>query len=169
MRDLMDLIIKENQDATGEGSAFFGRKGEAALFNIFVEMFIAGMETTSSSLLWTFLYMVHHQDIQAKVHAELDKVSILRMNFQPVRRHQVQFQVVGRDRLPSLRDQADLPFVNAVLHESFRITGLAYFHQLYPTVRNTLAFTPGFLSPNEALDMWMALAAKSSDLCGRRK
>jgi cytochrome P450 len=41
-----------------------------------IDLFFAGMETTSSSLLWTFLYMIHHPDIQQKVHQELDEVSL---------------------------------------------------------------------------------------------
>ena len=32
------------------------------------------------------------------------------------------FQVVGRDRLPSLDDKDQLPYVSAVLLESFRVT-----------------------------------------------
>jgi len=44
------------------------------LINDLVDLFIAGMETTSSSLMCTFLYMIHHPEIQQKVHKELDKV-----------------------------------------------------------------------------------------------
>jgi hypothetical protein len=48
--------------------------GYFALLNGMIDLFFAGMETTSSSLLWTFLYMIHHPDIQQKVHQELDEV-----------------------------------------------------------------------------------------------
>jgi cytochrome P450 len=74
-RDLMDLIIQENRDTTDPGSPFFAHKGRAALFNIFLELFLAGMGTTSASLVWTFLYMIHHPEIQRKVHMELDQVT----------------------------------------------------------------------------------------------
>jgi hypothetical protein len=33
----------------------------------------------------------------------------------------------------------------------------------------TLAFTPGFLSPSDALEMWTAFAPKSSEQCGATK
>ena len=42
-----------------------------------IDLFLAGMETTSSSLMWTFLYMIHHPDIQKRVHQELDEVTII--------------------------------------------------------------------------------------------
>jgi hypothetical protein len=34
--------------------------------------------------------------------------------------------VVGRNRFPSLADQENLPYTNAVLQESFRVSSLAY-------------------------------------------
>jgi cytochrome P450 len=49
-------------------------KGYFSLFNGMIDLFLAGMETTSTSLMWTFLYLVHHPDIQEKVHKELDEV-----------------------------------------------------------------------------------------------
>ena len=33
-----------------------------------------GSETTSTTLLWTMLYLLHHEDVQARVHWEIDKV-----------------------------------------------------------------------------------------------
>jgi cytochrome P450 len=33
------------------------------------------METTASSLMWTFLFFLHHPDVQEKVHKELDEVN----------------------------------------------------------------------------------------------
>jgi len=37
---------------------------------------MAGMETTSTSMVWTFLFLLHHPEVQAKLHKELDEVSI---------------------------------------------------------------------------------------------
>jgi len=48
--------------------------GYFALFNDLIDLFLAGMETTSSSLMWTFLFLLHHPEVQVKVHEELDKV-----------------------------------------------------------------------------------------------
>lgn len=76
-RDMIDLYLNEIQsNVDDEGSSFFQERGHFAMINSFIDLFIAGMETTSSSLIWTFLYMLHHPDIKRKVHLELDQVSI---------------------------------------------------------------------------------------------
>ena len=49
--------------------------GYYALFNNLIDLFIAGMETTSSSLLWTFFYLLHYPQVQKRVHQELDEVT----------------------------------------------------------------------------------------------
>jgi cytochrome P450 len=54
--------------------------GYFALFNDLIDLFLAGMETTSSSLLWTFLFLLHHPDVQKKIHQELDEVQIFSAN-----------------------------------------------------------------------------------------
>lgn len=52
-----------------------GYSGYYGLFNGLIDLFVAGMETTSTSLMWTFLYLIHHQDVQKRVHQELDEVT----------------------------------------------------------------------------------------------
>ena len=74
-RDMMDLFLNEIKKTSDTESSFFQERGHFAMMNGFIDLFIAGMETTSSSLLWTFLYMVHHPEIKQKVHQELDQVN----------------------------------------------------------------------------------------------
>ena len=62
------------------------------------DLFLAGSETTSTSLTWAALYMVRYPEIQGKVQEELDKV-------------------VGVNRSPSMTDKPNLPFTEAVLME----------------------------------------------------
>lgn len=45
--------------------------------------------------------MIHHPDVQAKAHAELDAV-------------------VGRHRMPTFEDQERLPYIRAVVLEALR-------------------------------------------------
>ena len=63
------------------------RRAELNLVFILMDLFIAGSETTSSSLSWAVLFMVREQRVQRRVQQELDAV-------------------VGRDKLPLLEHQA---------------------------------------------------------------
>ncbi|XP_072028910.1 cytochrome P450 2U1-like [Amphiura filiformis] len=69
-------------------------------------LFVAGTETTSSTLRWAVLYMMAFPEIQDRVHQELDSV-------------------VGRNRLPKLTDKTELPFTCATLLEVQRIASVA--------------------------------------------
>ena len=62
------------------------------------DIFAAGTETTSSTVLWCILHMMAYPEVQSRVQAELD-------------------HVVGRNRLPCLDDQDSLPYTSAVLLE----------------------------------------------------
>ena len=66
--------------------------------NTLIDLFIAGSETTSTTLTWAVLYMIREPDVQSKVEAELEAV-------------------VGASRLPSLADRPNLPYTEAVLME----------------------------------------------------
>ena len=74
MRDMTDLFLKEIENTHDKDSSFYKDRGYFNMINDFIDLFLAGMETTSTSLLWTFLYLLHHPDIKRKVHQELDKV-----------------------------------------------------------------------------------------------
>uniref|UniRef100_A0A671K2Q8 Cytochrome P450, family 17, subfamily A, polypeptide 2 n=1 Tax=Sinocyclocheilus anshuiensis TaxID=1608454 RepID=A0A671K2Q8_9TELE len=66
------------------------------------EAFGAGVETTSTTLLWTIAFLLHHPQVQERVHSELD-------------------ECVGQARAPSLSDRSHLPLLDAVLCEVMRI------------------------------------------------
>ncbi|KAK0046555.1 cytochrome P450 2B4 [Biomphalaria pfeifferi] len=72
------------------------------LIKIIVEMFGAGMETTSSTILWCILYTLHHPRVQDKIHQELDAA------------------ILG-DRLPNIQDKTNLVYLNAVIMETQRL------------------------------------------------
>ncbi|XP_040891246.1 cytochrome P450 2U1 [Toxotes jaculatrix] len=101
-RDLVDMYLMEMlaQQAAGEEDSSFT---EDYLFYIVGDLFIAGTDTTTNSVLWTLLYMVLYPDIQDKVQAEID-------------------EVVGRQRVPSLTDRGSLPFTEATIMEVQRLT-----------------------------------------------
>jgi cytochrome P450 len=51
------------------------------------DLFIAGAETTSTTLLWSVLYLTMYPEVQRKVQAEIDAL-------------------IGRERRPSRNDKA---------------------------------------------------------------
>jgi len=65
-------------------------------------IFLAGHETTANALAWTWHLLAQHEDVRAKMKAEIDAV-------------------LGPDRMPGLDDVAKLPYTTAVLSESMRI------------------------------------------------
>lgn len=47
---------------------------EEQLLVILLDLFLAGSETTSSTISFVILLLMKHQDVQAKIHAELNSV-----------------------------------------------------------------------------------------------
>jgi hypothetical protein len=63
-----------------------------------------GADTTSSAVETFILAMLNFPEIQRKAQEEVDRV-------------------VGRSRLPDFADEADLPYLSAVVKEVFRLVG----------------------------------------------
>lgn len=68
--DLICAFLKEIEK-NGESPGSFS---EEQLLVLLLDLFLAGSETTSSMLSFVILLLLKHQDVQAKVHAELDAV-----------------------------------------------------------------------------------------------
>ncbi len=99
-RDFIDAYIS-HAATSQEGSSFHGKNFELNLKNVLVDLFIAGSETTSTTLAWGVLFMVMEPDIQRRVQEELDAV-------------------VGRERAVKIADRPRLHYTNAVVHEIHR-------------------------------------------------
>ena len=97
-RDFTDVMLIEIERTTEESSSLYGQFGIDNLKVTLFDLFLAGSETTSTSLTWAALYMVRYPEVQTRVQEELD-------------------QVVGVERLPSMKDKADLPYTEAVIME----------------------------------------------------
>ena len=104
-RDLTDLLLKAKKEAEEEDSSIKGFLTDKHLISTLSELFIAGMETTACTLCWALLYLIHNPNIQDKLHQELD-------------------DVIGKDRLPDLEDKSSLPFLEATIAETLRITSV---------------------------------------------
>ncbi|RXN38835.1 cytochrome P450 2J2-like protein [Labeo rohita] len=83
-----------------------------------LDLFVAGTETTSTTLYWGLLYMIKYPEIQAKVQEEIDRV-------------------VGGSQQPSLSDKDNMPYTNAVIHEIQRIGNIFPINVVRATVEDT--------------------------------
>ncbi|KAM3876144.1 cytochrome P450 2J2-like [Diretmus argenteus] len=67
-----------------------------------LDLFAAGTETTTTTLHWGLLYMIHYPHMQEKVQAEIDTV-------------------ISSSRQPSMTDRENMPYTDAVIHEIQRM------------------------------------------------
>nr|XP_014694538.2 LOW QUALITY PROTEIN: cytochrome P450 2U1 [Equus asinus] len=100
-RDFIDMYLlhMEEERKSNSDSSF----NEDYLFYIIGDLFFAGTDTTTNSLLWCLLYMSLNPEVQEKVHEEIERV-------------------VGPDRAPSLTDKAQMPYTEATIMEVQRLT-----------------------------------------------
>jgi len=97
----MYLLHVEEERKNNSNSSF----NEDYLFYIIGDLFIAGTDTTTNSLLWCLLYVSLNPDIQEKVQEEIERV-------------------IGADRVPSLTDKAQMPYTEATIMEVQRLTAV---------------------------------------------
>jgi len=77
VRDFLDAMLVETKNSSNPDSCFSPKLGIPTIVNLMIDLFMAGMETTSSSLIFAFLHLLHHPDVQKKVHLEIDLVRSL--------------------------------------------------------------------------------------------
>ncbi|CAG5125152.1 unnamed protein product [Candidula unifasciata] len=75
------------------------------LLKIMIDLFMAGTETTSTTIYWCILYMLHYPVVQNKVHKEIKSQ-------------------IGTDRAPTIQDKPKLTYLNAVITETQRLASI---------------------------------------------
>ncbi|XP_077444404.1 cytochrome P450 17A2 isoform X7 [Stigmatopora argus] len=96
-RDLLDALLKGQSSPGPDGELIT----DDHVLMTAAEAFGAGVETTSTTLLWILAYLLHHPEVQERVQTELD-------------------EEVG-DRAVRAADRARLPYLDAVISEGMRI------------------------------------------------
>ncbi|XP_076838189.1 cytochrome P450 2K1-like [Brachyhypopomus gauderio] len=95
------LLRKQNDERSGQKNSRFNDKN---LTTTVTNLFVAGTDTTSTTLRWALLFMAKYPHIQDQVQQEIDKV------------------VEGRQ--PVVDDRKKLPYTDAVIHETQRLANI---------------------------------------------
>ncbi|XP_069031646.1 cytochrome P450 17A2 isoform X2 [Embiotoca jacksoni] len=103
-RDLLDALLKGKTGRQGQRSSDSEDEGitDDHVLMTAAEAFGAGVETTSTTLLWILAYLLHHPEVQQRVQKELD-------------------EHVGGERPVSVSDRGRLPYLDCVINEGMRI------------------------------------------------
>lgn len=115
-RDLIDVYLQKFRDDNIQP----GKQWDLEFFNlvrVISDLFIAGGETTYTTLRWAFLFIVMHPEIQKKLQKELD-------------------EKIGRNRLPTLDDRGKLPYLEAFIFETQRISNIVPLGAPHATVKD---------------------------------
>ncbi|XP_046565212.1 cytochrome P450 2U1-like [Haliotis rubra] len=69
------------------------------------DLFVAGTETTSTTIRWILVYLLSNPDVQEKC-------------FQEIKEH------IGQSRRPTMKDKTNLPYVEATIMEALRLSDI---------------------------------------------
>ncbi|XP_062871938.1 cytochrome P450 2C23-like isoform X2 [Trichomycterus rosablanca] len=114
-RDFIDAYLLEmSKNESNEDSTFH----EENLLMSTADLFIAGSETTATTLRWGLIFMMNHPEIQERCHQEI-------------------VRVLGYDRTPRMDDRAKLPYTHAIVHEIQRYGNIAPLGVIHQTTQTT--------------------------------
>ncbi|XP_071960585.1 steroid 17-alpha-hydroxylase/17,20 lyase-like [Antedon mediterranea] len=97
--DVIELLLKTQKDEL-ETDSSASKLTDVHIKQIVSDLFIAGTDTSTSSLLWAVACMIDYPDVQEKIKKELG-------------------DVIG-ERPPQLGDRGKLPYTEAVIMETMR-------------------------------------------------
>lgn len=105
VNDFIDVYLTEVNKTTDPNSPFYGSKAERFLANILFDLFIAGSDTTATTVAWAVLYLCKFPETQKKLQQEIDEVT-------------------GNSRTVSVNDRPSMPYTLALIDEVLRYSSL---------------------------------------------
>lgn len=118
IRDMMDGFLAASQDKEDLKKHGFEDMGHDDIESVLAGMFIAGFETTLTTLGWAVLYLIHWPKCQEEIYQEMMKY-------------------VGPDRKPTLEDRSELHLMEATIQETLRLSSVAHSALPHKTTEET--------------------------------
>ncbi|NWX19549.1 CP2K6 protein, partial [Aegotheles bennettii] len=100
-RSFIDTFLVRQQEENGKANGYFHNEN---LTEVVRNLFVAGMETTSTTLRWGLLLMMKYPEIQRKVQEEIERV-------------------IGSNP-PRIEHRIQMPYTDAVIHEIQRFANI---------------------------------------------
>ena len=112
-----EALLHKIQKTSDVNNPFYANTGEQNLMNTLFDLFLAGSDTTATTLDWAILFMIQNPEVQIKVQQELN-------------------QTFGSKKA-RFNEKHNTPYTEAVIHEIQRrgnILPLSVFHSSKSTV-----------------------------------
>lgn len=103
--DFVGAFLKEMENINDENDEVFNHDNLCACC---LDMFVAGVDTISSTLSFVILFLVNFPEVQEKCQKEIDGI-------------------IGQDRKATYADKDKLPYLQATISESLRLANVAPF------------------------------------------
>lgn len=116
VRDMTDAMILSYNNELKESKNIYGTIDDVMF--IMMNLLGAGTDTTVNGLTWSMLHLVLHEDLQNKIHDELDNL------------------MENKD-MPNIAELKEFHFLNAFVCEVFRLTTVVPFFPPHRTMRDT--------------------------------
>ncbi|KAJ8336609.1 hypothetical protein SKAU_G00378290 [Synaphobranchus kaupii] len=113
-RDLTDCYLDEMEKRGDDGSSF----SEKQLIACLLDLLFAGTDTTSNTLLFAFLHLMTHPDVQERCQKEID-------------------EVLGEEEQASFEDRHMMPYTQAMIHEAQRVADTVPLSVFHATTKDT--------------------------------